>query len=71
MPTEQQENTAIERVRDRMHRRYDQAVVPGEVDQALTRARHRFDGCPVRTYVPILVERGVRAELDHRSPQPV
>jgi hypothetical protein len=66
MLAELQEETAIERVRERMHRRYDQAVPPGEVDRVLAGAHHRFDGSPVRTFVPILVERRVRTALDHR-----
>lgn len=32
---------------------------------------HRFDGRPVRDYVPLLVERSVRARLKRRHPVPV
>lgn len=61
---ELQEEAAIERVREHLYRRYDRAVVPGEVDRVLEAAQHRFDGSPIRTFVPILVERRVRDELD-------
>jgi hypothetical protein len=61
---ELQEEAAIERVREQLRRRYDRAVVPGEVDRVLQAAQHRFDGSPIRTFVSILVERRVRDELD-------
>jgi hypothetical protein len=67
---ELQEETAIERVREQLHRRYDRTVVPGEVDRALEGARHRFDSSPIRTFVPILVERQVRDELNQRLHTP-
>ncbi len=67
MFAEQQEETAIARVRERLHLRYDPVVVPGEVDRVLAGARHRFDAGTVRTYIPILVERRVRSELDRRQ----
>ena len=66
MLAEQQEETAIAHVRDRLHRRYDAVMAPAEVDQALSGARHRFDAGKVRTFVPILVERRVHSELDRR-----
>lgn len=69
MLAELQEEAAIERVRERMHLRYDQTVVPGEVDRVLAGAHHRFDGCRVRAFVPVLVERQVRTELDHSPKQ--
>ena len=69
MLAEPQEESAIERVRERMHQRYDQAMVPAEVDRVLAGAHHRFDGCRVRAFVPVLVERQVRTELDHRPRQ--
>jgi hypothetical protein len=40
------------------------------VEETVTTARHRFDGRPVRDFVPILVERTVRQELRTRR-QPV
>ncbi|MHA6761308.1 three-helix bundle dimerization domain-containing protein [Streptacidiphilus sp. PAMC 29251] len=66
MLVELQEEAALERVREQLHRRYDPVVSPGEVDRVLRRTRHRFEGRPVRTFVPILVERSVRVELDQR-----
>ncbi|MEZ0067144.1 hypothetical protein ABIA32_003157 [Streptacidiphilus sp. MAP12-20] len=63
---DQKEETAIARLRERMQHRYGRRVAPGDVDQVLAIARRRFEGSPVRTYVPILMERSVRAELDRR-----
>lgn len=65
---EQTERAAIERVREHLHQRYDRAVAPSDVDRVLRGAQDRFRGSRVRTFVPILVERRVRAEFDRRLP---
>jgi hypothetical protein len=63
----QQEEVAIARVRERLHRRYDPVAAPAEVDRALARARRRFESGKVRTFIPILVERRVRSAIDRRQ----
>ncbi|QMU66817.1 three-helix bundle dimerization domain-containing protein [Streptacidiphilus sp. P02-A3a] len=68
MPAKQQEEMAVARVRERLHRRYDPVMAPAEVDRVLAGARRRFEGSKVRTFIPILVERRVRSTLDGRQP---
>ncbi len=56
--------------RDELTRAVDRLVVaypavgPGTVLAVLVRLYRRFDHCRVRTYVPVLVERAAREELD-------
>jgi hypothetical protein len=67
MLAEQQEETAIAHVRDRLHRRFDPVMAPAEVDRVLAGARRRFEAGKVRTFIPILVERRARSALDRRQ----
>jgi hypothetical protein len=54
---ESQESVAMDVVRSRPHRDFDDVVGPGEVERALNTARSHFDGSRIRAFVPILVER--------------
>jgi hypothetical protein len=59
------EQTVIDEVADRLTRNYP--TIPPETLTAVVQGVHaRFDGRPVREYVPLLVERFAREELADR-----
>jgi len=60
---ERKEQDAIREVSLRLAATYARSVPRERVDESVQRAYHRFDGSPVRTYVPLLVEHAVRDEL--------
>jgi hypothetical protein len=64
---ESQERAVLEGLRVRLHRDFDEAVGPEEVERALRAARSHFDGSRIRAFVPILVERRVVGELRRGS----
>lgn len=57
------EDVVFTEIADRLRERYPQAS-PADIEQALDRARHHFDGAKVRDFVSVLVEREARASLD-------
>ncbi|MFC0105263.1 three-helix bundle dimerization domain-containing protein [Kibdelosporangium aridum] len=59
-----QTGTHLDQVEDRLITRYQNTLPPDEVRRAMRDEAHRFDDAPVRSFVPILVERAVRARLD-------
>lgn len=56
-----------------VHQEFDQALDPRAVDECLTRVGATFDNAKVRAFVPLLVRRYVRDELNERvsDQQPV
>lgn len=56
------EEALIEQVADRLARRYP-AVALETVNAVVHRSHARFDGRPVRDFVPLLVERSAAAAL--------
>jgi len=57
------EQTIIDQVADRLTRKYP--TIPPDTLSAVVQGVHaRFDGRPVREYVPLLVERFAGQELD-------
>ena len=64
------EELAMKAARDRVRDRFPE-LPPEVVDQALRVAHARFDGRPVREFVPILVERAameaLRGTAQHRG----
>jgi hypothetical protein len=60
---ERKEQDAIREVSSRLTAAYGRRVPKERVDESVQRAYHRFDGSPIRTYVPLLVEHAVREEL--------
>jgi hypothetical protein len=60
---ESNEQTIIDQVTDRLTSKYP--TIPPDTLTAVVRGVHaRFDGRPVREYVPLLVERFAGNELD-------
>jgi hypothetical protein len=59
---ESTEWTAIQQVVDRLRQSYP-SVPPDTVPTVVHRNHARFDGRPVRDFVPLFVERGARQEL--------
>ncbi|MFD9668402.1 three-helix bundle dimerization domain-containing protein [Rhodococcus sp. NPDC059968] len=57
------ETQHIDAVRARLYPRYPD-LHPYVVDEAIDTALHRFDGCPIRDFVPLLVERAATRALD-------
>jgi hypothetical protein len=63
---ESSEQTIIAQVADRLTRKYP--TIPADTLTAVVRGVHaRFDGRPVREFVPLLVERFAANELDRLS----
>jgi len=60
-----QEEQAIGRVSDRMQKRFSERS-PAEVRAVVARVTRRFAQARIREYIPLLVERISRDELDHR-----
>ena len=52
-----------------VHEEFDEHLNPQDVDQCLKKVSARFDGAPVRAFVPLLVRRYVREELLGRLKQ--
>jgi len=59
---ESTESTAIQQVVDRLKQSYP-SVPPDTVTTVVHQNHARFDGRPVRDFVPLFVERGARQEL--------
>jgi hypothetical protein len=57
------EQTVIEELVERLTNRYP-AVSKSTVESVVHDVHARFDGRPLRDYVPLLVERHARGELD-------
>ncbi|AII04192.1 three-helix bundle dimerization domain-containing protein [Rhodococcus opacus] len=53
----------IDAVRAHLIRRY-QFLDTDRVDHAIDAAHHRFDGCQIRDFVPLLVQRAATRALD-------
>lgn len=60
------ETQAIGQVRDRLHTRFSERN-PDEVSGVVDKVAQRFAGARIRDYVPVLVERISRDELNHRA----
>ncbi|WP_245668283.1 three-helix bundle dimerization domain-containing protein [Nocardia xishanensis] len=58
------EEQAMRRLTDSLVENYTETHSTEQIHSAIGSARQRFDGRPVREFVPILVERIVRRELD-------
>jgi hypothetical protein len=57
------EDIAVEHAADRLAERYPR--VPREqIDQLVEKHHGRYDGAPVRDFVPVLVEHDVKKELN-------
>ncbi|MFE5706733.1 hypothetical protein CJ179_30695 [Rhodococcus sp. ACS1] len=57
------ERQHLDAVRAQLVRRY-QFLDPQLVDEKVNTAYHRFDGCRIRDFVPLLVERAASRSLD-------
>ncbi|WP_218021087.1 three-helix bundle dimerization domain-containing protein [Nocardia mikamii] len=64
------EEKALRQLTDRLVGHYGSSHSPELVQELVGQVRRRFDGHAVRDFVPILVERIVRRELQHTPPQP-
>ena len=53
-------------VADQLHREFANRLEPGEVDECLKRISARFEDANVRSFVPLLVRRYARGELQAR-----
>jgi hypothetical protein len=60
---EQHELDAIREVNERLARRFSPRFSTDQIGAAVDAQYHRFDGSKVRTYIPLLVEHGVRDQL--------
>lgn len=60
------EHEAIAEVAERLTRILSPAYSTDQVKAAVDTRYHRYDSSPVRTYIPLLVEHGVRDELRAR-----
>jgi hypothetical protein len=60
------ERTLIDEVERRLIRKYAH-LAPNQISTAVQRAHARFEQCPIRDFVPLLVERRVRQELSRST----
>ena len=63
---EPDEAAALASVTRVLRRRFPD-LPPTELDRLVTEAHHAYDGCPVRHFVPILVERDVIEAVESGS----
>jgi hypothetical protein len=61
------EEQAMEHLTERLFTQYGPGRSQQEVASVVTAIHRRFDQQPIRDYVPVLVERLARQELDRRS----
>ncbi|MFC9769645.1 three-helix bundle dimerization domain-containing protein [Rhodococcus jostii] len=66
MSTQVSEQRHLDRMRRRLHPRFPH-LPPGLVEDVVAAAHRRFDGCRIRDFVPILVERIARDVLAAHS----
>ena len=65
---EQHELDAMREVNERLARTFSPLFSTDQIGAAVDAQYHRFDGSKVRTYIPLLVEHGVRDQLrSHRE----
>jgi hypothetical protein len=64
------ERHALDQVTDRLSRSFGDRYSPSQVDRTVHAIHHRFDGRPIREFVPVLVERIAKDELRHSAPAP-
>jgi hypothetical protein len=64
------ERHALDQVTDRLSQSFADRYSPSQVDRTVHAIHHRFDGRPIREFVPVLVERIARDELRHSTPVP-
>ncbi|MBF6166716.1 hypothetical protein IU486_18445 [Streptomyces gardneri] len=62
------EEQAIRQMTERLVENYTETYPPEHIESTVGAARQKFEGRPVRQFVPILVERLVRRELE-KSPE--
>jgi hypothetical protein len=62
------ERHALDQVTDRLSRSFADRLSPAEVNEKVSSIHRRFDGRPIRDFVPVLVERIARDELGHSAP---
>ncbi|MEA3532058.1 hypothetical protein U3653_25285 [Nocardia sp. CDC186] len=62
------EEQAIRQMTERLVENYTETYSPEHIESAVGAARQKFAGRPVRQFVPILIERVVRRELE-KSPE--
>jgi len=59
----------LHEVANRVHEEFDDHVNPGVVDECLNQTAARFEGATVHSFIPLLVRRYVREELQARLRQ--
>jgi hypothetical protein len=59
-------NADLQDVAHQVREEFADRLDPGDVDECLDRIAARFDGAKVRSFVPLLVRRYVRDELQER-----
>ena len=57
-------NADLSDVAQRVHEEFDERLDPRSVDECLNRVAAKFDNVKVRSFVPLLVRRYVRDELN-------
>jgi len=56
----------LHEVANQMHKDFDDRLDPSTIDECLVNIAAKFDDAKVRSFVPLLVRRYVRDELDAR-----
>ncbi|WP_019074973.1 hypothetical protein OHT77_15100 [Streptomyces sp. NBC_00252] len=63
MPIDLDEDAAILRVTDQLKTSYSDRHTPDEIEAAVAEARESLSALPIRTHIPVLVERKARRTL--------
>jgi hypothetical protein len=59
----------LHEVANRVHEEFDDHMDPDVIDQCMNQIAARFEGATVRSFIPLLVRRYVREELQTRLRQ--
>ncbi len=65
-PEDTSVDSDLPRVALLVHEEFDDHLDPGEVDECLRGVAARFDGATVRSFLPLLIRRYAREELQQR-----
>jgi hypothetical protein len=68
-PDQHEVESELRDVAHNLHEEFDEHLDPRAVDECLQQVSARFSGAPIRAFVPLLVGRYVREDLNTRLRQ--
>ncbi|WP_328934950.1 MULTISPECIES: three-helix bundle dimerization domain-containing protein [unclassified Streptomyces] len=67
MPIDLDEDAAIRRVTEQLMTSFSDRRTPDEIEAAVAEARESLSALPIRTHIPVLVERKARRTLSEHT----